>query len=201
TRPSLPVTVMGKGPVGVLVEVVRVRVVEHVGVQEGAEKEALAPAGSPEAEKATDRELPETRVAVMVFVTDEPWVTDLSPPFDSEKSNGAVTVRVKLVVWVTQIGRASCREGVGLVGVLVEVVRVRVVEHVGVAEGGVREGHVPVVRTYAHPISDRELPETRVAVMVFVTDEPRVTDLSPPFDSEKSNGAVTVRVKLVVWVT
>src|SRR5438034_11810350 len=111
---------MGKGPVEVLAEVVRVRVVEHVGVQEGAEKEALAPAGSPEAEKATDRELPETRVAVMVFVTDEPCVTDLSPPFDSEKSNGAVTVRVKLVVWVTLPSLPVTVMGKGPVGVLVE---------------------------------------------------------------------------------
>src|SRR5206468_832885 len=86
TPPPLPVTVMGKGPVGVLAEVVRVRVVEHVGVHEGAEKEALAPVGSPDAEKVTGCEVPETRVAVMVFVTDEPCVTDLSPPFDSEKS-------------------------------------------------------------------------------------------------------------------
>src|SRR5205814_10601856 len=85
-RSPLPVTVMVAGPVGVLAEVVRVRVVEHVGVQEVLEKEALAPAGSPDAEKVTACEVPETRVAVMVFVTDEPWVTDRSPPFASEKS-------------------------------------------------------------------------------------------------------------------
>src|SRR5947207_3038888 len=29
--------------------------------------------------------------------------------------------------------------------------------------------------------------------MVFVTEEPRVTDLSPPFAREKSNGAGTVK--------
>src|SRR5438477_10983980 len=102
---------MVAGPVGVLAEVVRVRVVEHVGVHEVLEKEAVVPAGSPDAEKVTGCELPETRVAVMVFVTDEPCVTDLPPPFASEKSKveGALTVRVKLVVWV-KIGRASCRE-------------------------------------------------------------------------------------------
>ena len=70
-----------------------VRVVEQVGVQEMAEKEALAPLGRPAAEKETDCEVPETRVAVMVFVTEEPRVTDLSPPFAREKSNGAVTVK------------------------------------------------------------------------------------------------------------
>jgi len=70
-----------------------VKVVEQLGVQEMAEKEALAPLGRPAAEKETDCEVPETRVAVMVFVTEEPRVTDLSPPFAREKSNGAVTVK------------------------------------------------------------------------------------------------------------
>src|SRR5437867_6765269 len=141
TPPPLPVTVMVAGPVGVLAAVVRVRVVEHVGVQEGAEKEALAPAGSPEAEKVTGCEVPETRVAVMVFVTDKPRVTDLSPPFDSEKSKveGALTVRVKLVVWVTLPSLPVTVMGKGPVEVLVEVVRVRVVEHVGVQEGAEKE--------------------------------------------------------------
>src|SRR5205085_1644424 len=77
TPPPLPVTVMVAEPVGVLAAVVRVRVVEHVGVREGQGREGLAPAGSPEAEKATDRELPELRVAVMVDVTDEACVCAL----------------------------------------------------------------------------------------------------------------------------
>src|SRR5207237_1302675 len=133
-----------RGPVGVLVEVVRVRVVEHVGVQEGLEKEALAPAGSPEAEKATDRELTEIRVAVMVFVTDEPCVTDLSPPFDSEKSNDAVTVKVKRVVRVTPPPLPVTGMVAGPVGVLAAVVSVRVVEHVGVQEVLEKEALDPV---------------------------------------------------------
>src|SRR5205814_7999897 len=76
TPPPLPVTVMVAGPVGVLAEVVRVRVEEHVGVQDGLEKEALVPAGSPDAEKVTGCEGPEARVAVTVFVTDEPCATE-----------------------------------------------------------------------------------------------------------------------------
>jgi len=120
---------MVAGPVGVLAAVVRVRVVEHVGVQEVLEKEALAPAGSPEAEKVTGCEVPETRVAVMVFVTDEPCVTDLLPPFDSEKSKveDAFTVRVKLVVWVRPPPLPVTVMVAGPVGVLAAVVRVRVV--------------------------------------------------------------------------
>src|SRR5207249_763536 len=175
---------MGKEPVGVLVEVVRVRVVEHVGVQEGAEKEALAPVGSPEAEKVTGCEVPETRVAVIVFVTDEPRVTDLSPPFDSEKSKveGALTVRVKLVVRVTPPPLPVTVMGKGPVGVLAEVVRVRVVEHVGVHEGAEKEALAPVGSPESFTTRRSSDLETRVAVIVFVTDEPRVTDLSPPFD-------------------
>src|SRR5205823_1959258 len=103
TPPPLPVSVMVAGPVDVLAEVARVRVVEHVGVHDVLEKEAVVPAGSPVAEKVTACEVPETRVAMMVFVTDEPCVTDLSPPFASEKSKveGALTVSVRLVVRVT----------------------------------------------------------------------------------------------------
>src|SRR2546430_17445631 len=106
----------------------RVRVVEQVGVQEVAEKEGEGPLGGLEAEKETDCEVPETRVAVMVFVTEEPRVTDLSPPFAREKSNAAaVTVKAPVVTPVpaavvtlilpvvaplgtVEIGRASCRE-------------------------------------------------------------------------------------------
>src|SRR5207237_943594 len=136
-------------------------------------------------EKATDRELPETRVAVMVLVTDEPCVTDRSPPFASEKSNGAVTVRVKLVVRVTPPPLPVTVMVAGPVGVLAEVVRVRVVEHVGVHEEAEKEAVAPGGSSDVEKVTDRELPETRVAVMVFVTDEPCVTDLPPPFASEK----------------
>src|SRR5205814_7745672 len=85
-RSPLPVTVMVAGPVGVLAEVVRVRVVEHVGVHEVLEKEAVVPAGSPEAEKVTGCEVPETRVAVMVFVTDESGETGSPATYASEMS-------------------------------------------------------------------------------------------------------------------
>src|SRR5438046_4289350 len=65
--PPLPVTVMVEGPVGVDVVVARVRVVAQVGLHAVGENVALAPAGSPEAEKETDRDFPESRVAVMVL--------------------------------------------------------------------------------------------------------------------------------------
>ena len=80
-----------------------VRVVAQVGTQVVGEKVAVAPAGSPEAEKDTDCDVPESKVAVMVLETVAPCTTDWSPPLLSEKSKtggGAVTVKVKVVVRV-----------------------------------------------------------------------------------------------------
>ena len=70
--PAVPVTVIVDDPVGVEVEVVRVNVDEHVGLQDPGENEAVAPVGRPEAENVTACVVPETRVAVMVLVTDCP---------------------------------------------------------------------------------------------------------------------------------
>ena len=66
-----------------------VRVEVQVGLQDAGEKEAVAPAGRPDAKKATDWVVPDVRVAVTVLVTEEPWVTDLAPPLEREKSNEA----------------------------------------------------------------------------------------------------------------
>ncbi len=51
--PPVPVTVMGNVPLGVIAEVVTVKVVVHVGLQLVGAKEAVAPVGSPETEKLT----------------------------------------------------------------------------------------------------------------------------------------------------
>jgi len=90
--------------VGVDAVVARLSPVAHVGVHAVGENTALAPVGSPEAEKATDCAVPETSAALRVLETEAPWVTDLLPPFVSEKSNAVdtgVTVKLKLVVLVT----------------------------------------------------------------------------------------------------
>ena len=85
TLPPVPVTVMVKVPVGVEVVVERVRVVEQVGEHAVGEKAALACGGSPEAEKETDRAVPEASVALMVLETEAPGATDLLPLFVREK--------------------------------------------------------------------------------------------------------------------
>jgi len=53
-------------------EVERLSPVEHVGVHAVEEKVALAPVGSPVAEKATDWVAPETSAALIVLETEAP---------------------------------------------------------------------------------------------------------------------------------
>ena len=71
-EPATPVTVIVDDPVGVDDEVVTVNVDEHVGLHDPGENEAVAPVGRPEAENVAACVVPETRVAVIVLVTDCP---------------------------------------------------------------------------------------------------------------------------------
>jgi hypothetical protein len=97
TPPPLADTVMVDVPAGVIPMVVPiVSVDEQVGLQLPGENEAVAPAGNPEAEKVTDWLLPETNVAVIELVVEEPAVTDLFPVLLREKSNGCATVNEAL---------------------------------------------------------------------------------------------------------
>lgn len=77
---------------GVVLVVVMVAVVVQVGEQELDEKEAEAPAGRPEAVKATTVEVPEAKVEVMVLVAEDPWATVFDPLLDSVKSKGGAWV-------------------------------------------------------------------------------------------------------------
>lgn len=71
---------------GVVAEVVKVRVEVQVGVQEVGAKDAVTPAGNPEAVKETEAEVPVDKVAVAVLVMDDPLTTDLLPPLVMVKS-------------------------------------------------------------------------------------------------------------------
>ena len=71
-EPAVPVTVIVDDPVGVDADVVTVSVDEQVGLHEAGENAAVAPVGSPEAEKDTDCAVPETSAAVIVLDTDCP---------------------------------------------------------------------------------------------------------------------------------
>ena len=62
-----------------------VKTVEHVGLQDVDEKEAVAPEGNPEAEKETAGCVePEVKLALIELVTEEPAVTDLLPELASK---------------------------------------------------------------------------------------------------------------------
>ena len=74
-EPATAVTVIVEDPAAGDAEAVRVNDDEHAGLHDPKEKEAVAPAGRPEAEKDTDCEVPETKVAVIVLDTDCPWTT------------------------------------------------------------------------------------------------------------------------------
>jgi hypothetical protein len=92
TPPPAAVTVIREVPAGVELVVLMVRVEEQVGPQEVEEKEAVAPAGRPEAEKVTASVPPDIKVALIKLVTDEAAVTDLFPVLLREKSKGASAV-------------------------------------------------------------------------------------------------------------
>ena len=96
TPPPDAVTVMVELPAGVEPLVAMVRVEEQLGLQLLEENEAVAPEGNPEAENETGCVLPETSVALIELVTDEPAVTDLSPELESEKPNDWLTVNEAL---------------------------------------------------------------------------------------------------------
>jgi hypothetical protein len=97
TPPPTADTVIVEVPAGVVPAVVLiVNVEEQVGLQLADEKDALPPAGNPDAENVTACALPDTNVAVIELVTEEPAVTDLLPVLLREKSNGCVTVNEAL---------------------------------------------------------------------------------------------------------
>jgi len=81
---DVPVTVIGKVPVGVEALVEMVSVLEQVGLQEPGENVGVAPAGSPVAARLTACVAPETRVAVIVFEPDALWTTVMFPELPSE---------------------------------------------------------------------------------------------------------------------
>ena len=80
--PLLALTATVEVPTGVAPLVVILRLVEHVGVQEIAEKDPVAPEGKPETLKEAGWALPDINVALMELLADEPAVTDKSPTLE-----------------------------------------------------------------------------------------------------------------------
>jgi hypothetical protein len=146
TPPPVAETAMVEVPLGVAPLVVTVNVEAQVGLQVPGENDAVAPEGKPETEKATDCVLPDTNVAVIELVTDDPAVTDLLPVLLREKSKatGSDTVRLKEVVRdilppvpVTAMGNVPA-------GVELLVVTVTVEEHDGPQDPFERDALAPL---------------------------------------------------------
>ena len=77
TPPPTADTVIVDVPAGVVPAVVLiVNVEEQLGLQLADEKDALAPAGNPDAENVTAWALPEPNVASILLLAGEPAVTD-----------------------------------------------------------------------------------------------------------------------------
>jgi hypothetical protein len=72
------VTVTVLLPAGAVNELI-VSVVVHVGPHDVEVKFPVAPVGNPETENETACDVPETRVAVIPFITELPCVTDIFP--------------------------------------------------------------------------------------------------------------------------
>jgi len=84
--PAVPVTEMGHAPTAADELALRVNVAPQVGEQLPGANDAVTPVGRPATLNVTFWAIPDNKVAVTAFVTEEPCVTDLSPPLLSEKS-------------------------------------------------------------------------------------------------------------------
>ncbi len=84
--PAVPVRVMVEVPVVAVDEAVIARLDEQVGLQEVGENEWVTPVGKPEATKVVEVMVPESKVAVILLLTDDPLATLLLPPLVRLKS-------------------------------------------------------------------------------------------------------------------
>src|SRR2546425_6361306 len=160
---------------GVVEDVLIVRAVEQVGEHPVDENDALAPVGSPEAEKDTDCVVPETSVALMVLETEAPWLTDLLPSFVREKlkeEEAGFTVKLKLVVLVIPPPFPVTVMVEVLMGVDDVVERVRVVEQVGEHVVEENDALAPVGSPEAEKVTACALPETSAGLIGLGTEAP-----------------------------
>ena len=72
TPPPVAVTVSGKVPPDVAAAVPTVNIEEQLGLQAVCEKDPVAPEGNPATEKEICRVLPESKLPVIVSITDDP---------------------------------------------------------------------------------------------------------------------------------
>src|SRR5439155_1650496 len=159
-------------PVGVDDVVEIVSPLEHVGEHAVGENAAVAPEGSPEAEKDTACAVPETSAALMELVTEIGRATGRLRALAREKSkevDAGFTVKLKVVVLLTP---APVPVTVTVAVPVVAddaVVRVRVVEHVGEHAVGENAAVTPEGSPDAEKDTDCAVPETSAALIELVT--------------------------------
>ena len=111
----------------------------------------------------------------------------------TESVGAAVTVRVNVVVRVSEPAVPVTVTGYAQAGVDGSVVMARLVVQVGIHDIGTYVADVPIGRPDVENDADCDAPDERVAVMVLDTLWPWVTDLDPPLVREKLNtGAACV---------
>ena len=74
----------------------KLRLLEQLGLHETLENEALVPEGRPEVEREIVCDVPAARVAAILLITEEPAMTVLSPELLSAKSKDAVGTITRL---------------------------------------------------------------------------------------------------------
>src|SRR5258705_12288273 len=87
--PAVPVTVIVDVANGVAAVVPIVIVVAQPGEHDAGVYVAVAPDGKPDVENVTGCVAPDTGVAVIELSADDPRTTDVFPPVDGAKANGA----------------------------------------------------------------------------------------------------------------
>jgi hypothetical protein len=112
-------------------------------------------------------------------------------------SVGRLTVKLKVVVWVTPPPNAVTvtLELPAAVELLALIVSVE--EQLGLQLAEENDAVAPVGKPEAEKVTAWAFPDVKAALMELVTEEPAKTDLSPELDREKPNGWVSVNEALV----
>lgn len=85
--------------------VLRVIVVEQVGLQLVGAKEDVAPEGRPDTEKVTGPVVPESKEAVMVVAPEPPWPTVIFPELDRATLKAAEAEKGRIKEKLADINR------------------------------------------------------------------------------------------------
>jgi hypothetical protein len=198
----VPVTVIGKVPVGVVDEVVTVMVELCPALRLCGLNDTRVPVGAPVALSATDWVEPLVTAVEMVGAVDDPAVTVAKVGLAAmEKSLGGAgfTVREKVVEWVADDPVPVTVIGKVPVGVVDEVVTVMVELCPALRLWGLNDTRVPVGAPVALSATDWVEPLVTAVEMVGAVDDPAVTVAEVGLAAmEKSfgTGAFTVSVKL-----